>query len=505
MHLLAQAAGWKSPVLDYHALLPEIILAGVIVLVIVVDLFLEERSKYLTSTIAGVGLLATLIPVVTLALYSHGPREMFGGAYVVDTYSLVLKALFIASGYIVVLLSSQYVEEGAYYQGEYYTLLLCAVLGMVMMTSSRDLISIFVALEFLSIPAYMLAAWRKRDEKSNEAGVKYFLLGVFASAVMLYGMSLLYGEAGTTLLKGIQAHLASAGNNAVTTLAIVFVIVGFAFKVSAVPFHNWAPDTYEGAPTPITAFLSVGSKAAGFVALLQLVFVGFFAGKVVWQPLFWALAALTMTVGNLLGLRQKNIVRMFAYSSIAQGGFILMPLAVIGNGTQAPREALTAVVTYLVIYAAMNLGAFAVIIAVARKTRSGEISSYGGLFSYSPGLATLMTIFLASLAGVPPLGGFWAKLSVFKALLSAGGGWAATLAIIGAVNSVIAFGYYSRVMREMWMNPVPDGDTTKVRIPQSLAAALTITAGVTILLGVLPNIVLRFGDLAHVLDSTLGK
>ena len=505
MHMLAQAAGWKTPVLDYHALLPEMILAGVIVIVLVADLFLEERSKYLTSTIAGFGLLATLVPIVTLGLYSHGPREMFGGAYVVDTYSLVLKALFVGAGYVVVLLSSTYLEEGDYYQGEYYTLLLSAILGMVMMTSSRDLVSIFVALEFLSIPAYMLAAWRKRDVKSNEAGMKYFLLGVFASAVMLYGMSLLYGEAGTTLLKGIQDHLAQVGNSGITTLAIVFVVVGFAFKVSAVPFHSWAPDTYEGAPTPITAFLSVASKAAGFVALLQLVFVGFFAGKVVWQPLFWVLAALTMTVGNLLGLRQTNIVRMFAYSSIAQGGFILMPLAVVGNGDQAPREALTAVITYLIIYAVMNLGAFAVIMAVARKTRSGAISSYGGLFSYSPGLAVLMTIFLASLAGVPPLGGFWAKLSVFKALLSAGGGWAAALAAIGAVNSVVAFGYYGRVLREMWMNPVPDGDTAKVRVPQSLGAALTLTAGLTVLLGVLPNIVLHFGDLSKVLDSTLGK
>src|SRR6185436_19391301 len=201
---------------------------------------------------------------------------------------------------------SNYIEEGDYHRGEYYFLLLTSVLGMVMMGSSRDLVSIFVALEFLSIPAYMLAAWRKRDLKSNEAGMKYFLLGVFASAVMLYGMSLLYGMAGTTLLTGIQAYLAKAGNEPITTLAIMFIVVGFAFKVSAVPFHTWAPDTYEGAPTPVTAFLSVASKAAGFVALLTLVFVGFLPAKQIWQPLFWVLSAVTMTVGNLIALRQKN-------------------------------------------------------------------------------------------------------------------------------------------------------------------------------------------------------
>ena len=226
--------------------------------------------------IAGIGLLAALVPIVTLAVSDDGPGSMFGGGYVVDDFSLVLKALFLLSGYVVILMSTNYVEEGDYHQGEYYFLLLTSMLGMVMMASSRDLVSLFVALELLSIPAYMLAAWRKRDLKSNEAGMKYFLLGVFASAVMLYGMSLLYGVAGTTLLTGIEGYLAEArATSPITTLAVMFIVVGFAFKVSAVPFHTWAPDTYEGAPTPITAFLSVASKAAGFVALLELVFVAF--------------------------------------------------------------------------------------------------------------------------------------------------------------------------------------------------------------------------------------
>src|SRR4051794_18195294 len=497
--VLAQT--FNQPTLDYHALAPEIILAGVVVLLLLVDLFVDESRKWALSSIAGLGVLAAFVPIVTLALSDEGPRVMFGGGYVVDDFSLVVKGLFLLSAYIVVLLSTNYIEEGDYHQGEYYFLLLTSVLGMVMIASSRDLVSIFVALEFLSIPAYMLAAWRKRDLRSNEAGMKYFLLGVFASGVMLYGMSLLYGLSGTTLLTGIEAYLAKQGNAPITTLAIMFIVVGFAFKVSAVPFHTWAPDTYEGAPTPITAFLSVASKAAGFVALLTLVFVAFPSGKDVWQPLFWVLSALTMTVGNLVALRQPNIVRIPPSSSIAQGGFILMPPAVVGNNAQAHEDALTAIVTYLIIYAAMNLGAFAVIIAVARKTHSSEISSYGGLFDYAPGLAVAMSFFLFSLAGIPPLAGWIAKFGVFNALLAAGGSWAVILAVIGAVNSVVALFYYAGVAREMFMNPAPDGDTTPVRVPQSLMAALGITAAVTLLAGVLPNVVLHFGDLSTFLPQ----
>ena len=227
------------------------------------------------------------------------------------------------------------------------------------------------------------------------------------------------------------------------------------------PFHTWAPDTYEGAPTPVTAFLSVSSKAAGFVALILVIFVAFPTADRVYGPLVWVLAALTMTIGNVLALRQTNIVRMLAYSSVSQGGFILMPLAFVNSG-EAAGPAMKAVVVYLLVYAVTNLGAFAVVIAVARKTHSGEISSYGGLFSYAPGLAVLMTIFLASLAGVPPLGGWIAKFNVFRAVLSVETGWAYVLAAIGAVNTAIAAAYYLRVMREMWMNAPPDGDVTPV-------------------------------------------
>jgi NADH-quinone oxidoreductase subunit N len=330
--------------------------------------------------------------------------------------------------------------------------------------------------------------------------MKYFLLGVFASAVMLYGMSLFYGVAGTTLLTGVSDAVADSGNVPVISLAVVFIVVGFAFKVSAVPFHSWAPDTYEGAPTPITAFLSVSSKAAGFVALLTLLFVGFPSAEDVYEPLFWVLSVLTMTVGNVLALRQTNIVRMLAYSSISQGGFILMPLAVAGDpGTRA--ESLQAVITYLIVYAATNLGAFAVVLAVARKTRSGQISSYDGLISYAPGLATVMTIFLASLAGVPPLGGWIAKFGVFTAVLAPGTTAGVVLAVIGAINSVIAFGYYGRVMRAMWMGDAPDGDVAPIRVPQPLTLALGLTAVATVVIGIIPQVVLRYGDLGSFTDA----
>ena len=428
---------------------------------------------------------------------------MFDGRYVVDNFSLVMKAVFLLAGYVVVLLSSSHIEQGEYWRGEYWFLLLTSLLGMLMMASSRDLVSIFVALEFLSIPAYMLAAWRKRDPKSNEAGVKYFLLGVFASAVMLYGMSLMYGVANSTLLTEIGAKFTATGEfSAVHALAVVFVVVGFAFKVSAVPFHTWAPDTYEGAPTPVTAFLSVASKAAGFVALVVLLYTAFPLAQDIWQPFIWVLSALTMTIGNVLALKQNNIVRMIAYSSISQGGFVLMPLAVAGlagSGTTALRS----VVLYMIVYAATNLGVFAIILAVSNKTRSGEISSYGGLFSYAPTLGVLMTLFLASLAGIPPLGGWIAKFVAFQSLIQSQSTWGYALAVVGAVNSVVAFGYYGNVMREIWMRPVPDNDTTLISVPGSLKLALVITAGATLVFGILPGVGLHFADLAEIAGAII--
>ena len=438
-------------------------------------------------SLTGIGFLVAMIPVLTL-WDDNTTRVMFDGAYVVDRYALILKGLFLLSAYVVVLMSSNYMAEGDYHDSEYYQLIAASVLGMLVMTSARDLVSIFVALELVSIPAYLMAAWRKRDIKSNEAGLKYMLMGVFASAIMLYGMSLLYGISGSTRLDVIAEQITGGATRPIITLGVLFTIIGFAFKVSAVPFHTWAPDTYEGAPTPLTAFLAVSSKAAGFVGLMAVVLIAMPGQSDVVQPFIWVIAAITMTVGNLIALRQTNVVRMLAYSGIAQAGFMLAPLTVYST---APDLARSAIVNYLVIYAAMNLGAFAVVIAAARRSRSAEIGDFGGMFGYAPGLTIVMSIFLFSLAGIPPMGGWLAKWRVFESLLSPSGGpdsgptvAGISLAIVAALNTVIAAYYYLNIAKQMWFMEAPPGDTDakpdSIQIPAPLVAALTITVAFTL-------------------------
>ena len=497
-----QQADFVRPDIDWHALAPELTLLAVGALVTLIDVVFLEKGRKISPTIASLGLLTVLIPIVTLAVdgVASNPRQAFAGSdiYVVDGYSLILKALFILIGYMIVLMSTNYIAEGDYWESEYYGMLISSLLGMVVMASARDLVTVFVALELLSIPAYLMATWRKRDIRSNEAGLKYYLNGVFASALMLYGMSLLFGVTGSTVLSEINASLEDISNEqgqvAIVSLGIVLVIVGFAFKVSAVPFHLWAPDTYEGAPTPVTAFLAVAAKAAGFVALMNLIFVGFHSQNAVYAPALWILAALSMTIGNLTALRQDNLIRLMAYSGVAQAGFMLAALSVAGEGDTAQRSA-SAVVTYLIIYAAMNLGAFAIILTVARRTASAQISSFNGLFQWSPALAVVMTIFLASLAGIPPLGGWFAKFGVFTALIEADVWWAYVLATLAAVNTVVAFGYYGKLASRMWFEDAPtEFATTPIKVPFALQAAVGITAVATIAFGVYPGMITHFSD-----------
>ncbi len=483
--LLAQIAQapFERPAIDWHAVAPELVLLAAGALITLVDLIWLERVRRIVPTLTAFGFLAALIPVATLWEANEGTaRSMFDGAFIVDNYSLVLKGLFLLSGYVIVLLSTNYMSEGDYYDSEYYQLISASVLGMLVMSSARDLVSIFVALELVSIPAYLMAAWRKRDLRSNEAGLKYMLMGVFASGVLLYGMSLLYGLSGSTKLVDIGSAIAIGETKPIITLAVVFCVIGFGFKVSAVPFHTWAPDTYEGAPTPLTAFLAVASKAAGFVALINIVVFAFPGQSDVVEPLIWLLSALTMTVGNLIALRQTNIVRMLAYSGIAQAGYILAPLAVYSDRSD---QAVSAMVTYLVIYAAMNLGAFATVIIIARKTRSGEIASYGGLFQYAPGLTVAMTAFLFSLAGIPPMGGWWGKFELFRVLTAGGNSSGVALAIVLAVNSVVAAYYYLAIAKQMWFMPAPDGDHSRIVIPPALQVAVALTLAVALATGTL--------------------
>ena len=373
---------FTAPPFDAHAFAPEIILVSVLAVALLVDLFVDDAGGIVAS-LTSWGFLGALVPLATLAWSGHN-ADVFAdsaasGSYLVDNYALVLKALFLLAGYLVVLLSMNYIGEGDYWESEYYFLLIASVLGMTIMASARDLITMFIALETLSIPAYMLAAWRKRDAQLRRGGHEVLPDG----RVRLVDHALRHvadlRPDGHDPARGHRRHDPAPSRRPArpSRWPSCSCSSGFGFKVSAVPFHQWAPDTYEGAPTPVTAFLAVASKAAGFVALVTLLFVGFRARTEVFQPLMWALAAVTMFVGNFIALRQTNVVRMLAYSGIAQAGYMLAPLAIVGQDTEpgvtdVNQFALQSIVTYLIIYAFMNLGAFGVVIAAARKTALGR-------------------------------------------------------------------------------------------------------------------------------------
>lgn len=485
-----------TAIFDLHALAPELILTGVAILILVYDLFIGDERRWTIPIVAAGGILAAGIPIVTLAL-SDTTRSLFGGAYVIDGFALVLKGIFLGASFVVLLMSAQHIEEGDYHRGEFYFLLLSALLGMLVISSARDMITLFVAIELVSSPTYLLAGWRKRDLKSNEAALKYFLLGVVSIAISLYGMSILFGVTGGALkfteIASWMSSVPSGSAAGVAAMSIVLVLVGFAFKIAAVPFHLWAPDTYEGAPLPVTAFLSVASKTAGFVGLFILVYLAFPAQSQVWRPVIYAIAIATMTAGNLIAIKQTNLVRLLAYSSIAQAGYVLVPFAATTRDGRLTAETFASSVTYLLIYTVMNLGVFAVIIAVARRTRSVEISSWSGLSRYAPGLAVLMTFFLLSLAGIPPTAGMWAKIFVFRSVISSGGLANGALAAIMGINAVIAAFYYLAVVKKMFFDSAPGEDLEAIPVPASLAGAIGIMAGITLVLFVIPDIAVRLG------------
>jgi len=499
-------------VFDYHALAPELIIGVTLVATILADLVLPERLKYLVGVTAVLGLVAAAVPLLTVAFCGDitgctdtGTRVMFGGSYMVDDFALVLKGLFIVSGVLSLLLSVGYLESDDYYQGEFYFLLLASVAGALVMASARDLITLFVGLELVSAPAFLLAGWRKGDLRSNEASLKFYLTGVLSVAVMLMGMSLIYGLTGELTFAGIAraAQASAIGGEPAFAIGVIFVLIGFAFKISAVPFHFWAPDTYEGAPTPVAAYLSVGSKAAGFVGLLTLCYQAFSTVPEIWGPILWVLAVASMTVGNLIALRQTNVVRLLGYSSIAQGGFILVPFAMAASyDTVGFSDAFSASVTYLLIYAFMNLGAFAVVMAGASKTGSGDLDDWGGMNRYAPGLAALVALFFFSLAGIPPLAGWFAKVVMFRAVIAAfDSPWAVVLAVIAAVNAVIALVYYARVVKSVYMDDVPVtvpvDRAVQTAVPRPLGLAIGITAVAVVVVGFFPQILGFFGEVTE--------
>lgn len=486
--------------IDYLAIAPELVIVATMIVVFVLDLVLTRPAKYWTATAAVAGTALAAIPLVFLAVDGE-IRSMFDGSYVVDEFALVLKGLFVVAGYLVLLLSHHYIESERFYQGEYYFLLLASLLGSLVMASSRDLIILFIGLELTTGPLFLLAGWRKGDAKSNEASLKYFILGVLSTAILLWGMSLLYGLTGEVTFTGIAAASAGFASEPAMIVAVLFVIVGFAFKISAAPFHFWAPDTYEGAPTPVTAYLSVNSKAAGFVAMLLVMYLALPGLSDIWAPGLWILAALSMTIGNLSALRQTNIVRLLAYSSIAQAGFMLVPFAAAAVAGSNLEEGFSATVIYLVIYSIMNVGAFAVVIAGANRVKSGELSRWAGLGKMDPRLGILVGIFFFSLAGIPPLAGWFAKFAMFRAVILAGGTATVVLAVIATVNAVIAFYYYSRVVKAVWFDtPSADaGETSDEPHTGSLRLALLIAAGLTIVIGFFPAIATFVADASRVI------
>jgi NADH-quinone oxidoreductase subunit N len=489
--------------IDFHAILPELILGGTIVLVLVADTFLGVRHKWWSMPVSLVGVLAALVAALTLI---GEQRTTFGGMFVVDSFALLFKVFFLGVAAAVLMLSLRYFRDGRWYQGEYYFLLLTSFLGCVLMPSSRDLLMLFISLELVSAPGFMIAAFRKTDPRSNEAGIKFFLFGVLSTAVMLYGMSLIYGITGETNLTAIGEALgrtavtqgaagASAtlllerGSEALVYAAILFVGAGFAFKVSAVPFQFWAPDTYEGAPVPVAAFLATASKAAGFAGLLQLFFVAFPAQWEVWTPAFAAVSIATMTLGNLVALQQTQIVRLLAYSSIAQAGYMLLPFALVSGNADINDSAFAAAVTYILIYAVMNLGAFGVVIGVARESAGLLISDFAGLIRRAPVLAIAMTVFMVSLAGIPPTGGFWAKFLVFRAAIERGG-IGTVLAAVMVVNSVVSLYYYLAVPRAMvFAEPVEERPLAS---PALVNAVVAVAMVAILVIGFYPELFAHF-------------
>ncbi len=486
-HDVPLAQELAQPSVNWHALAPELVLAGAACLVLVADLFVPRGAKWVAMPLSAAGIIGTLAAVVSL---SGVETTTLGGTFEIDTFALLFKGLFCVIGLIILAISFHYFRAGHPYQGEYYFLMLSSLLGGVVMASARDLVSLFIAIELISIPAIIMTALRKGDARSNEAALKFFLFSVMSSAVMLYGMSLVYGATGATKLDAIRSSIGRSGDDPIIVLSVFFVVVGFAFKISAVPFHFWAPDTYEGAPSPVAAFLSTASKIGGFVGLLVLMFQAFPDVADNWRPAFAVLAALTMTVGNLIALRQQHIIRLLAYSGIAQSGYVLVAFALIDpSSPQTNRQAFASALIYLAIYAIMDLGAFAAAVAFARKGGTYFISDYSGLWQRSPALAVMLAAFLISLAGAPPMAGAWAKLFVFLAAINAEVYW---LAVVMGLNAVIAAFYYLAVVKRMFFEAPEIREP--VEVPYLMRAAMGLAALVLFAAFIYPPLISDLAD-----------
>ena len=444
--------------------------------ILLADLVIKRKETIAFLSIAGVAL------VTYVLVGSMGTT--FNGMFLSDGYSMFFKLIFMLNVILTVLISVKYIVIEKVNFGEYYALILFSTLGMMIMASAGDLIVLYLGLELMALSTYILAGFIRYDIKSNEAAMKYFLLGAFASAFLLYGTSMIYGLTGTTDLKAISAYIVANGlsGNPVLMLSMILFAVAFSFKIAAVPFHMWAPDAYEGAPTSITAFMSVGPKAAGFAVLGRVFLVAFGSVRIEWAAVLIPIAILTMGVGNIVALSQTNIKRMLAYSSIAHAGYILLGIIA---GTS---DGMASVLNYMLIYAFMNIGAFAVVIMLRSEGFKGDnISDYEGLAKTHPLAAALMLVFMFSLTGIPPTAGFMGKFYVFMSAINAGYTW---VVIIAVIFSAISAYFYLRVVMYMYMKEPKE--TVQLSTSPAIGLALAITVIAVLAIGILPSAIVNF-------------
>lgn len=451
------------------SVMPEIWMAVAASVILLLDLFIKRKEILAILTLAAV------VVVVHSMVGSFG--ETFSGMFISDGYSMFFKLIFLTSLILSVLISVRYIDIAKVNFGEYYSLLLFSTLGMMLMASAGDLIVLYLGLELMALSTYILAGFIRYDRRSNEAALKYFLLGAFASAILLFGISIVYGLTSTTDIRAIAAHLSAKGANPQMMTALVLLAVAFAFKIAAAPFHMWAPDVYEGAPTSVTAFMSVGPKAAGFAALGRVFLVAFGSLHLEWVQILVPLSIITMAVGNVLAISQTNIKRMLAYSSIAHAGYALLGV-IAGNS-----EGLASMMNYIFIYAFMNMGAFAVVILMRSEDFKGEsIRDFQGLAKTHPLASALMLVFMFSLTGIPPTAGFVGKFYIFMAAIGAGYTWLVVLAVI---FSAISAYFYLRIVIYMYMKE-PEQEVTLSTSP-AINIALALSIIMVLLLGVLPG------------------
>jgi NADH-quinone oxidoreductase subunit N len=467
------------PDINWSLLMPQLVIVSTLFIVLIFDMFDSISKKVLGwMTIVGSGIAL----VVSIRMLQAGTNEtQFNEMFRVDSYSLFFNIIFLVSTILVALISISYLGRDDKKQGPYYLLILLATLGMMLMAAGNELIIVFLGLELMSLSLYVLAGYFRESPASSEAGMKYLLLGAFASAFFLYGIALIYGATGTTSIPQIAEYLTANGKSPLLLAGTFLLIVGFGFKVAIVPFHQWAPDVYEGAPTTIAAFISAGPKAAGFAAFLRIFLEALPEIQTEWSTAIVILAMLTMTVGNVIAIAQTNIKRMLAYSSIAHAGYVLIGLAAANSDGQKSA------VFYLLVYCVMNIGAFgAVILARTADGESLMISDYAGLGFRKPLLGMFMTVMLLSLAGFPPTAGFVGKLYLFKSAIGAD---LYLLVIVGAINTAISAFYYLRVVVTMYMRE-PEEELEFKPYPSTLVVGLVLAAIGIMLIGILPSLLL---------------